>query len=182
MLLALLLAGGLGGSLSGGPSAAITTQPSALAPTSVSPPPDNPAAAADCTKLLSALPVRLQDLAQRRVVSSSPYVVAWGDPAIVLRCGVPRPRMLTPGSSEVLYPITGSTGTVGWAPVNEAKQNIFTTVDRSVYIEVTVPVAYPQPPLAPLSDAIASVLPAVCQVAQFGKPAPPTASLCTHRP
>jgi hypothetical protein len=143
--------------------------------------PVNGATAGDCAKVLTALPARLADLNQRRVISLSPYVVAWGDPAVVLRCGVSRPAVLTPGSSELLFPIRGATGTVIWAPVNLPTQNIFTTVDRSVYIEVTVPTSYRQPPLAPLSDAIATVLPAVCRVPQPGQPPPPPATLCTRR-
>jgi Protein of unknown function (DUF3515) len=162
----------------------VTTQPSVLPPTSVSPPPNNPAAAAGCAKVLSALPSQLAGLDQRRISPpTSPYVVAWGDPAVVLRCGVGRPAGLTPGSTVQVFnaaPVGGAP--VYWLPVNEPSQNVFTTVDRSVYIQVTVPAAYPQPPLAPLSAAISSVLPAVCRVPEIGQSAPPTASLCSRRP
>jgi hypothetical protein len=179
VLLAIAFAGGLGTS-SSDTTAPVTTQPSALPPTVVSPPPDNPAAQPACTKLLTALPTRLAGLDQRRIVpATSPYVLAWGDPAVVLRCGVDRPATFV-ATSTVFNASSVGKARVYWLPVNQPTKNVFTTIDRSVYIEVTVPTAYPQPPLAPLSDAVASVLPAVCAVPEPGRPAP-TASLCTHR-
>jgi hypothetical protein len=182
VVLAFVFVGGLRGS-SPDTTAPVTTQPSVLPPTAVSPPPDNPAVQSACTKLLAALPTRLAGLDPRRIVPpASPFVLAWGDPAVVLRCGVARPAGLVPaGTVQVFNASSVGRPAVYWLPVNQPKQNIFTTVDRGVYVEVTVPTGYRQPPLAPLSDAIASVLPAVCTVPEPGQPAPPPASLCTHR-
>ena len=81
--------------------ASATTQPSGPLPAiSVAAPADNPAAAAPCTKLLGALPVNLNGLQSRPALSTSPYGVAWGDPAVVLRCGVTKPAGLVPGSDK----------------------------------------------------------------------------------
>ncbi|HEV7191661.1 MAG TPA: DUF3515 domain-containing protein [Jatrophihabitantaceae bacterium] len=148
--------------------------PAALAPVTVAAPPANSAADAPCTKLLGVLPLSLNGLAVRPALSTWTYVVAWGDPAIVLRCGVPRPAALTPGSSAQTIGIDG----VYWLPAQQKKQTVWTVIDRAAYIEVTVPSSYAQPPLAVISDALASVLPAVCVV----DPAvtDPT-KLCTRR-
>ena len=55
-------------------------------------PPALPAAAQrSCQELISALPTTLGERAARPVDSPSPYVVAWGEPPVVLRCGVARP-------------------------------------------------------------------------------------------
>ena len=47
-----------------------------------------------CAALLNALPRRVADQTKRRVDDGSGYAAAWGDPAIELRCGVPRPTGL----------------------------------------------------------------------------------------
>jgi hypothetical protein len=46
--------------------------------------------AAACRTLLEELPTSVADQ-PRRTVTGSSYAAAWGDPAIVLRCGVPLP-------------------------------------------------------------------------------------------
>jgi hypothetical protein len=153
-----------------------TPAPSALAPITVAAPPANPATAPSCTKLLTALPVQLGDLVPRIVhpTPDSPFVVAWGDPAVVLRCGVDRPSALKPGSADLVIGVNG----VFWLPVHQSKATVWTAVDRAVYIEVSVPQSYRQPPLAPLADAVAKVLPPVCVVDP--KQTDP-AKLCTNR-
>ncbi len=150
----------------------------ALAPIRVPAPPADPAADAPCTKLLTALPITLSDLPGRPAQSNSTYVAAWGDPAVVLRCGVPRPAGLRPGSADLDIAIDG----VLWLPLQHKDDTVWTTVDRAAYIEVTVPRSYAQPPLGPVSDAITKTLPAVC-VAQAGpaQPAPDPKRLCTNR-
>jgi Protein of unknown function (DUF3515) len=155
-----------------------TSSQRALAPIWVPAPPANPAADAPCTKLLGALPITLAGLPGRPAQSSSTYVVAWGDPAVVLRCGVPRPSALRPGSADLDIGING----VLWLADRHHDATVWTTVDRAAYIEVTVPTSYAQPPLGPISDAITQTLPALC-VAQAtpGQPAPDPKRLCTNR-
>lgn len=139
---------------------------------SVAAPPDNPAAAAPCTKLLGVLPVELTGLPSRPALSTSPYVVAWGDPAVVLRCGVDRPKGLVPGSDSFTAGING----VAYWVEHPKKQTRFTVIDRAVYIEVDVPLTYAGGPLAPISDAVAKALPAVCVVGGTDD-----SRMCTHR-
>jgi hypothetical protein len=160
------------------PSQPGSAGPRPLSPISVPAPPSNAAADASCTKLLGTLPITLAALPQRPAQSSSPYVAAWGDPAVVLRCGVPRPPGLRSGSADLDIVING----VLWLPVQRKDTTVWTTVDRPVYIEVTVPKSYRQPPLAPLSDAITKALPAVCvPQAAPGQPSPDPKRLCTNR-
>lgn len=157
-----------------------TPAPTAPVPITVAAPPADPATVGPCTKLLTALPVQLGDLTPRIVhpEPDSPFVVAWGDPAVVLRCGVARPSALKPGSADLIIGVNG----VFWLPVHEKKATVWTTVDRAAYVEVTVPVSYRQPPLAPIADAIAKVLPPVCVTqAAPGQPGPDPKVLCVNR-
>jgi len=151
-----------------------TGQPTALAAITVAAPPLNAAADAPCTKLLGALPITLAELAGRPARSTWTYVAAWGDPAVVLRCGVPRPSGLTAASSDFVLAANG----VNFFQSKQGKTHVFTAIDRAAYIEVQVPDFYAQPPLGPLADAIAKALPAVCVVDSTQTD---TSKLCTHR-
>jgi len=51
--------------------------------------------AAACRDLVAALPDEVDGEERRDVSGDDGLVAAWGDPAIVLRCGVPRPEDLT---------------------------------------------------------------------------------------
>lgn len=155
-----------------------TTQQRALPPITVAAPPPNPAADAPCTKLLGTLPITLAGLSGRPARSPWTYVAAWGDPAVVLRCGVPRPGGLTPGSADFVLGVNG----VNFFQASEDEAHLFTAIDRAAYVEVRVPDAYAQPPLGPVADAIAKALPAVCVVAPgAGQPPPDPRTLCTNR-
>ena len=163
-------------------SSSSTNSGVALTPISVAPPPANPAADAPCTSLLGDLPTAIPTssgtLSGRPAQSSWTYVAAWGDPAIVLRCGVPRPTELTPQSSAFLVVTDGVT----FLPVKKGADTVFTAVDRAAYIEITVPASYAQPPLGPIADGIAKALPAVClpQASPGQQPVDP-AKLCAER-
>ena len=126
--------------------------------------------------MISSLPVQLDKYLPRQVHPfpyTSAAVAAWGDPAVVLQCGVPRPADLKPESTAIGFQINSN---VYWFQSSDSKNNIFVAVDRAVYIKVTVPKAYTQPPLPTLSDAIASVLPAVCHFPGDESRAPATPS------
>jgi hypothetical protein len=150
-----------------------------LGPVSLPAPPPNPAADTPCTSLLGKLPLTLPTggttLPARPAQSSWTYVAAWGDPAVTLRCGVPRPSQLTPGSSAELVVAHG----VAFLPVQHGDTTVWTTVDRVVYIEVSVPRVYPQQVIAVLADAVVAAMPtAVCST----DPAEPDPDkLCTRR-
>lgn len=161
-----------------------TSKPStvaALPALTPSAPPSNAAAVAPCTKLLEALPERLGTLLPR-VVHPKPdslFVVAWGDPAVILRCGVPRPAELKPGSSGFVPEVNG----VSFLERDTADANVYTSIDRAAYIELSFPKKSGSGELPVLASAIAKALPAVClPQALPGESAPPTAKLCTHRP
>ncbi len=101
-----------------------------------------------CPHLMAALPDRLGRLPGRRVVADRRSVAAWGDPPVVLRCGVaPRPGPV--GHYLVLDGVWWTTdaggGTVTW-----------TTVGRRVNVQVLVPATYDSqgPLLAGLSPPL----------------------------
>lgn len=122
------------------------------------PPSPSPATQAACVKVVSALPLQLTAaLTPRRVDTDSAFVRAWGNPAVVLRCGVNAPSTLTPANGESLFAIND----VNWLPVQTADATVFTSVDRSVTVEVTVPKALVDQPMSLISTAVAK-LPAVC--------------------
>jgi hypothetical protein len=144
------------------------------------------AAQAPCEKVSEKLPVTLAGLAPRAVYGP-PFVVAWGSPSVVYRCGVARPSGLTPGSGdEVIDTGTGAGRTVEWFPVKGKNQTVWTSIDRAAYIEVTVPASVQGGEvISALSGYIASALPAICQA--FPEPAPSNfdakleKSLCVNR-
>lgn len=167
----------IGGAGSGdGPS----THPSSgavLPPVTVTAPPDSAAATvATCARVISALPLTLDGLDLRRTQSTPPSssIVAWGDPAIVLRCGVGRPAALTPALTDQFIAVNS----VLFLPERSSKQVVWTIVDRSVYLDLTVPTSYRQPPLGPIASAVAKVLPEPVCVADATQP---VADQCTRR-
>jgi hypothetical protein len=138
----------------------------------VIPPPSHASADTPCSKVIGPLPLRLDGLSVRDTATNpaSPFVVAWGNPAIVLRCGVNRPKALTRTAQLILV------NRVNFVAVHTSTQTVWTVVDRVVYIDVTVPSSYSQPPLGPIADVIAKNLPAVC-----GNSADPGAHYCADR-
>jgi hypothetical protein len=117
------------------------------------PPPNPPpvgAAAYTCSAVHGALP---DDVAGHGVTATtprSPLTSAWGQPAIVLRCGVPTPKALT--ATSQLLTVDG----VDWLPEQLTAGYVFTTVGRSVNVEVTVPDDY-----SPEADALADLSPVI---------------------
>ena len=88
-------------------------------------------------------------------------LAAWGDPPIVLRCGVGRPEDMAPTSEAV--EIDG----VSWFPQQLTAGYRFTTTGLGTRVEVTVPAAYaPETgPLVDLSPVIAASMPSVTRKA-----------------
>jgi hypothetical protein len=156
VLLAFLLTAHLDtGSGSGRPA-----QPSSTGPlpgvTVAAPPSPDTATQQACVKVFAKLPVQLGSLPPRKTDTNSSFVAAWGDPAVVLRCGVARPAALgTPQAAQLL-----DVNSVIWQPVPQKMQTVYTTVDRSVYIEVSVPAGADQP--LPLLAAAVQALPQLC--------------------
>jgi hypothetical protein len=122
----------------------------------VAPPADvEPASAQVCADLADSLPDTVTDLDLRATEPESPLTSAWGDPAIVLRCGVPRPDALTRTSQLV------SVDGVDWFAEELTQGYVFTTYGRQVFVEVTVPDDYDPEigPVTELSSAVAETVP-----------------------
>lgn len=111
------------------------------------PQPTGPAAAA-CRALAERLPEQVGDQERRETEPGSRFTAAWGDPAITLRCGVPKPRALT--RTAQLFTVNG----VAWLPVPQHADvpTGFYVVERRAYVELVVPEEH-----APASDALVDV-------------------------
>jgi hypothetical protein len=117
-------------------------------------PPIPPEAEAPCESLLGQLPLELAGEQSRRVDSDSPYVYAWGEPPVVLRCGVERPAALEPTSP--LIQISG----VNWlVDTTDPDRIVWTAVDRPVYLQVTVSADTDSAPVTALGPVINDTLP-----------------------
>jgi hypothetical protein len=96
----------------------------------------------------------VSDAVRRDVDPASEQVAAWGDPPIVLRCGVPLPAEYRRDAQ--LLDVEG----VGWFPVDGEGGTFFTAVDRQPYVEVAVPDDY-APEAVVLADLAAAVTSAI---------------------
>jgi hypothetical protein len=118
-------------------------------------------AAAACRALHDRLPEQLAGRQRVALGEDSPYTAAWGDPAVVLRCGVPRPDVLTPGSEHYNpYEQTVEVDGVSWVVAQEDDGYRLTTSGRTAFVEVRVPEEAGQP-TAPLDDLAKPVRTAV---------------------
>lgn len=90
-----------------------------------------------CAELLLDLPNELGGQERRSTTSQASR--AWGDPAIVLRCGV-RPL---PPTTDGCVALTTEDGTkVDWVVTEDEQQARFVTYGRLPAVEVTVPGEY----------------------------------------
>jgi Protein of unknown function (DUF3515) len=129
-------------------------------PVQVAGPPPRHDARAQCSELISGLPGRVAGKDKRDVSTDGASAGAWGDPPIVLRCGVPRPAALR--RTSPCYEIDH----VGWLATQHGRSVSttspikgtldFTTIGRSAYVEVSVPDAY-QPQADALADLAAAI-------------------------
>ncbi|MGK5627050.1 DUF3515 domain-containing protein [Streptomyces sp. URMC 123] len=95
-----------------------------------------------CRALRGELPGTVNGLARSSAGPASDFTAAWGEPPVVLRCGVPRPAVLTPGTAQ--YNPTTDDGVevngVGWLLERRSDGSFrFTTVGRKAFVEVTLP-------------------------------------------
>jgi hypothetical protein len=105
---------------------------------------------AECRALVRGLPDTVDGQSRRDVQPEQALAAAWGDPPIVLRCGVPAPAALT--ASSTCAEVNG----VGWFAEQRADAYRFTTIGRSANVEVQVPYDY-QPAADALVDLAADV-------------------------
>lgn len=95
------------------------------------------AATPACTALTAAFPAELGGLPRRQIEHgddpSLTGVAAWGEPAVVLRCGTPTPAELT--CTAAVQEVDG----VAWLPLSTGGDTTYFAVDRSVRVALTVP-------------------------------------------
>jgi hypothetical protein len=122
--------------------------------------------------VFAKLPVQLGQLPPRRTQTDSSFVAAWGNPAVVLRCGVAKPAIF--GSPEAAQLV--EVNSVLWQPDPQRDRTVYTTVDRGVYIEVTVPAGADQP--LPLLAPAVSTLPRLCTASDAAGNTPVKLPIC----
>lgn len=116
------------------------------------------ASSAACASLAGALPEALpsggESLPRRALADPAPPAAAgWGaQETVVLRCGLAAPAELRPDSQ--LQVVNG----VQWLPVPGAGTTTFFTVDRDVFVALTVPLSAGTGPLQAISDAVSQSL------------------------
>lgn len=122
------------------------------------PVPQPPQKAAElCRALQDDLPRQVDGLDRNESEPASEFAADWGDPAVQLRCGVPRPEILTPGSDHYNPTAEGvEVNGVLWLPEELEDGYRFTTTLRKAYVEVTVPRKY-EPEVNPLTDLAKAV-------------------------
>jgi hypothetical protein len=107
----------------------------------VSPPNPSNAVRVRCASLNDLLPPRLGSLKPRVISPRTPLVHVWGDPPVLLACGVPAPAGYSPQSSE-----TTNVDGVSWFQQPGSKDVVWTAVRGSaaapVYVRLTVPTSY----------------------------------------
>ncbi len=87
-----------------------------------------------CASVTDALPHTVAaGVVRRDTLPSDPTVAAWGDPAVVLRCGVP-----SGSARDDPYEFDG----VRWAMHDTGATRTWTTFQRPVNVEVVIPDAY----------------------------------------
>ncbi len=105
-----------------------------------------------CSALLRAVPEELGDGLERRAVTGDPLrTAAWGEPAVTLECGVPRPTRDEPpvelGPNDDGPLVAFTTRDVGAA-------TRFTTSASAVTVAVTVPDQYDSQVLVQLTGPL----------------------------
>lgn len=116
-------------------------------------------ASEECPALLGALPDKVADQGSRQVSPENADAAAWGDPAIVVRCGVEKPAGLHATSPCAVI------DEIGWFAEVRPDGWRFTTIGRSSYVEVTVPGDY-----APEAGVLAELAHAVSTTTTELKP------------
>ena len=106
--------------------------------------PTTPRSRVDCIGLLGDPPQTVAGQPYRQVEDR--VAAAWGDPPIVLRCGVEKPDDFKPNSR--CHEVNG----VGWFAEKNGDDWLFTTIGRKHYVSVEVPSDY-----EPAADALADL-------------------------
>lgn len=128
------------------------------------------ATTAACDSLMAALPDPLGGLVRRELVrGDDPLlagVAAWGEPAVILRCGTPTPNELT--CSSPVQVVDGVT----WLPLYGTGVTTYLAVDRPVRVALTIPDGTGTGPWQEMSRLIGATL-TQRPVCADGAPIPP---------
>jgi outer membrane murein-binding lipoprotein Lpp len=110
--------------------------------------PTEPGTAVNCKGLLADVPAKVAGQDDRLVEDRN--AAAWGDPAIIMRCGVEKPDDLGPSSRCDMV------DDIGWFTETTSDGYLFTTIGRDFNVSVEVPSDYdPEADaLVDLADAI----------------------------
>lgn len=112
-----------------------------------------------CQKLTEALPQRLGGYTRAQLAQPAPAgAAAWqpagtGDP-VILRCGLDRPADFVVGSPLQVV------DRVQWFEVSQDQRSTWYTVDRAVYLALTLPQGSGPTPIQQLSELIDRIMPA----------------------
>ena len=147
-----------GGAEDPGTVAGVSATPSPargdLPPVEVDTPDVTPAAELACPVLMAQLPLELAGETSRMVQSDSLFAYAWGDPAIVLVCGVEPAAGYVVGASTLVI-----NGVQWYVDDSDPDVVVWTTVDRLVPVEVRVPASTDSALVTAASPIIATTLP-----------------------
>lgn len=127
--------------------------------------PQEPGTSAVCSALIAALPDTVNGQSRRDPTPDLPNVAVWGDPPILLRCGVPRPVQYAP--SAQVFPIDD----VAWLPVTGVNGEVFFATGRTVWVRVDVPEDY-----APEANVLVDLAAALSTVPTTPPTTPPPAT------
>ncbi|WP_030676046.1 DUF3515 domain-containing protein [Streptomyces sp. NRRL B-1347] len=106
-----------------------------------------------CRNLAERLPREVNGLGRRDPKPASPLTAGWGDPAIILRCGVARPAKMNDPEADGVT-VNG----VGWLLEKRTDGSFrFTTTLRKAYVEVSIPEQRTGDGVGPLTDFAAPV-------------------------
>lgn len=113
-----------------------------------------------CRALLAALPDQLGDYQRAEAAEPAPVgAAAWrgksdADP-LILRCGLERPVDFVAGTPVQVV------DDVDWFRIGDEGRSTWITVDRPVYIGLTLPDGSGPTPIQLISEAVAKAMPAV---------------------
>ncbi|CAL9539212.1 hypothetical protein SUDANB58_04211 [Streptomyces sp. enrichment culture] len=110
-----------------------------------------------CRNLDGELPSKVDGLDREDPKPRSALTAGWGNPVIILRCGVPRPAAMDDPEADGVE-VEG----VGWLlqKRNDGSVRLTTTLRRA-YVEVTIPKERTRDGLAPLVDLAPAVKKAI---------------------
>ena len=105
-----------------------------------------------CAALLEALPAEIDPGVERRTLADAPpRLAAWGDPPVILECGVP-----LPDRQEEQVSVNG----LAWTVRDSGAGFRWTTRELTVAVAVEIPDAYDNPAelVNPLAEPLLTTL------------------------